>query len=141
VPLHRSSPPANAAVLGVDPGRRVGLAWVDAGGALLQHGVVEVDALAQRLPAADPNACPVALGDGTGAEKLAATLRALGYRVNLVAEAGSSEAARRLYHQSVPARGWWRLVPVGMRPPPADLDAYAAWVIARRYLGFSDAGS
>lgn len=120
-----------ATVIGVDPGRNVGLAWVDATGRLLRTAVVDVDAL-DALEV--PPGVAVALGDGTGAGAVRARLRAIGVDADLVDERGSSEEGRALHGRERPPRGWRRWVPAGMRGAPADLDAYAAFAIARRWL-------
>ncbi|MDF1521940.1 MAG: hypothetical protein P1P87_03865, partial [Trueperaceae bacterium] len=80
----------------------------------------------------------VALGDGTGSREARARLESGGRRVHLVDERATSERGRRLYWRLHPPRGWRRLVPEGMRPPPAGLDAYAAYAIALRFLAERD---
>ncbi len=121
----------DAVVIGVDPGRNVGLAWVDAHGALLRAEVVTEADLA-RLSVADGTA--VALGSGTGSRAARARLEASGLVVSLVDERATSEEGRRLYWRCHPAHGWMRWVPLGLRPPPAAIDAYAAYAIALRWL-------
>jgi hypothetical protein len=129
--IGRDDAAAAAAVLGVDPGRHVGLAWVDRAGGLLRVEVVDVvDLVALDLPLG----VAVALGDGTGSREARARLAASGRRVHLVDERATSERGRRLYWRRHPPRGWRRLVPEGMRPPPPELDAYAAYAIALRFL-------
>lgn len=125
-----------AVVVGVDPGRNVGLAWVDARGGLLRAEVVDEDALA-RLAVADGVA--VALGSGTGSRAARARLEAAGLTVELVDERATTEEGRRLYWRCHPARGWQRWLPVGLRPPPAAIDAYAAYAIALRWLAATGA--
>ncbi|MBW6455398.1 MAG: hypothetical protein K0A98_05885 [Trueperaceae bacterium] len=120
-----------AVVIGVDPGRNVGLAWVDAHGALLRAEVVdEVELGALEVP----EGVAVALGSGTGSRAARTRLEASGLVVSLVDERATSEEGRRLYWRCHPARGWWRWVPLGLRPPPASIDAYAAYAIALRWL-------
>ena len=122
---------AAAVVIGVDPGRHVGLAWVDTCGALLRAEVVEEGDLA-RLEVADGVA--LALGSGTGSRAARVRLEAAGHVVAIVDERATTEEGRRLYWRCHPARGWRRWVPVGLRPPPAAIDAYAAYAIALRWL-------
>lgn len=120
-----------AVVLGIDPGRHIGLAWIDDAGRALHLQVVMEDALdTLEVPAS----LRVALGDGTGARRLRRRLEARGIALELVNERHSSEEARRHYWSAHPPQGWQRWLPVGLRPPPANLDAYAAWVIALRAL-------
>lgn len=124
--------PAGAAVVGIDPGRHVGIAWVTADGRLLRAEVVDLAGL-ERLAVAPGVA--VALGDGTGSRAARTVLERSGAAVTLVDEHATSEEGRRLYWRAHPARGWGRLLPVGLRTPPATLDAYAAYAIALRWLG------
>ena len=124
-----------AVVVGVDPGRNVGLAWVAADGALLRAEVVDEAALA-RLAVADGVA--VALGSGTGSRAARARLETAGLTVALVDEHATTEEGRRLYWRCHPARGWHRWLPVGLRPPPAAIDAYAAYAIALRWLAATE---
>jgi hypothetical protein len=120
-----------AVVVGVDPGRNVGLAWVDARGALLRAEVVDEAALARLTVAAG---VVVALGSGTGSRAARTRLEEAGLTVALVDERATTEEGRRLYWRCHPARGWRRWLPVGLRPPPAAIDAYAAYAIALRWL-------
>ena len=120
-----------AVVVGVDPGRNVGLAWVGADGALLRAEVVDDAALA-RLAVADGVA--IALGSGTGSRVARVRLEAAGLTVALVDERATTEEGRRLYWRCHPPRGWHRWLPPGLRPPPAAIDAYAAYAIALRWL-------
>lgn len=122
---------SDPAVLGVDPGRRIGLAWVAGDGRLLRVAVVDLTELAGLEV---PPGAAIALGDGTGSAAVRAALAAAGRAVDLVDERASSEEGRRLYWRDRPARGWRRLVPVGLRPPPDLLDGYAAYAIALRWL-------
>lgn len=119
------------AVLGVDPGRRVGLAWVASDGRLLHVAVVEASELDRLV---GPAGMAIALGDGTGSASVRARLAASGRDVHVVDERATSEAGRVLYWRDRPARGWLRLVPIGFRPPPELLDGYAAYAIALRWL-------
>ena len=123
-----------AVVIGIDPGRHVGLAWVDAHGALLRGEVVEEADLA-RLEVAEGVA--IALGSGTGSRGARSLLEAAGRIVTLVDERATTEEGRRLYWRDHPPRGWRRCIPVGFRPPPAGVDAYAAYAIALRWLAFT----
>ena len=68
--------------------------------------------------------------------KLQQTLAGILPDLELIAcdEAYSTEEARTLYWELNPPQGWRRLMPLGMLTPPVPLDAYAAVVLARRYL-------
>lgn len=120
-----------AVVIGVDPGHHVGLAWVDAHGTLLRGEVVEE---AELTGLAVGEGVAVALGSGTGSRSARLRLEAAGNVVTLVDERATTEEGRRLYWRAHPPTGWRRWVPVGFRPPPAAIDAYAAYVIALRWL-------
>lgn len=125
---------SETAVLGVDPGRRIGLAWVAGDGRLLRVAVVD-DTDLERLDV--PTGAVIALGDGTGSLAVRSRLAASGRAVDLVDERATSEEGRLLYWRDRPAHGWRRLVPVGFRPPPELLDGYAAYAIALRWLARS----
>ncbi len=120
-----------ASVVAFDPGRRVGVAWVAAGGGLLWSAVIAAEDLGR---VAVPVGARIVLGDGTGSRALAAALRALGLHAEPVDERGTSEHARVLYWRRHPPRGVARLVPVGLRVPPRPIDDYAAYAIALRAL-------
>lgn len=121
-----------AVVVGIDPGQRIGVAWVGGEGQALALRVVSAAELAS---IAFPAGARVVLGDGTGSAALRELLAARGVAAALIDERGSSEEGRALYWATHPPRGWRRWLPRGLLGPPAELDAYAAWVIARRGLG------
>ena len=124
---------APAALAGIDPGRNLGVALVSADGALLEAYVLAPGDL-ERLVALARRARGVALGDGTGSAHVATALSRAGVEFVVVDERGTSLEARTLYFQRNPARGLLRLLPKGLRLPPAPADAYAAWAIALRVL-------
>ncbi|TAM77685.1 pre-16S rRNA-processing nuclease YqgF [bacterium] len=127
-------------VLGVDPGtRKVGLAVVDESGLPLALEVAPVEATASRAVelVRSYGAEVVALGGLTGHRTVEEVLRAVlpvELPLHLVDERRSSYDARALYWHLHPPRGLRRLVPRGMLFPPEPLDAYAAAVIACRFL-------
>lgn len=128
---------ARGGVLGVDPGRdKAGFALLDAGGAVIQAGVVPVASFAGQVGAlmAGYAIRAVALGSGTNAAALRAALRDFGIPVHDVDEYETSRRARELYFREHPPRGWRRLIPAGMQRPPVPIDDYAAILIARRFL-------
>ena len=53
----------------------------------------------------------------------------------LIPEKGTTLRARSRYWELWPVRGWQRLLPLGMRMPPVDLDAVAALVMLEDHLG------
>lgn len=125
---------ASATLVAFDPGRRIGVAWVDAQGRRLHGAIVEVAALAD-VPV--PAGARVVLGDGTGSRALAAALTALSLRPEYVDELETSEHARALYWRDHAPRGAGRLVPKGLRTPPRPIDDYAAYAIALRALALA----
>lgn len=79
----------------------------------------------------------VVLGSGTGSagwpERLQRHLP--GVAVWPRSEHGTTLLARGRYWQLWPARGWQRLLPVGLRQPPGPLDDLAALVLLEAHLG------
>lgn len=118
-------------LIAIDPGQRVGVAWVAFDGRLLRAEVVDVDALTNY---AFPEAARVVVGDSTGSRTVQARLRGRMVPFEVVDEHRTSEEARALYWRDHPARGLLRLVPRGMRVPPRPIDDYAAYAIALRAL-------
>ncbi len=134
-----------AAILGVDPGTaKCGLAAVSREGQTLYRAVVELGALTEALAELGQRFAlgQVALGNRTGAGPVQGMIREAlpEATVSLVAEHRSTEEARRLYWEYHPPRGWRRLVPLGLMLPPEPLDAYAAEIVARRWLGQGETG-
>ncbi|QNI75374.1 polynucleotidyl transferase/ ribonuclease H fold superfamily [Synechococcus sp. MVIR-18-1] len=84
----------------------------------------------------DDQIAELVIGDGTSStiwqHQLPASLK-----VRVVDETGTTLRARARYWQLWPARGWKRLLPLGLRIPSGDLDAIAALVILEHYLGRS----
>lgn len=117
-------------LIAFDPGRNIGVAFVSAEGKLLDAKVIDMTQLETlELPPAS-----LLIGDGTGSKIVQAVLQKRGYTFELVDETGTTLEARALYFKDHPPRGLFRLLPAGMRPPPALLDHYAAYAIALRYL-------
>jgi len=76
----------------------------------------------------------VVIGGSTGCHDLAVRLQDAGCNVQVVDERGTSELARRRYLLDHPARGWRRLIPLGLRHPPEPYDDYAALILAERRI-------
>lgn len=119
-----------------DPGRRIGVAWVDAVGALLCGRVIDADALGAVVV---PAGARVVSGNGTGSRALLTALVARGLRPERIDEVGTSELARALYWRSHDAVGLQRWLPAGLRTPPRPIDDFAAYAIALRALGLEGA--
>jgi hypothetical protein len=79
----------------------------------------------------------VVLGDGTASgpwqEAMAQLQPAVPFL--LQPEAGSTLAARDRYWEFLPARGWQKFLPRGLRLPPRPVDDLAALVLLEAYLG------
>ncbi|MGA8574829.1 MAG: hypothetical protein WB609_03960 [Candidatus Cybelea sp.] len=128
---------ASHSVIGVDPGRsKAGYALLDASGAVVTAGIEPIDRLPACLRelAAGRSIAAIALGCGTNARPVKASLEALGLPIHLVDEYETSRDARSLYFADHPPRGWRRLLPIGLQLPRRPIDDYAAVLIARRFL-------
>ena len=124
-------------IIGVDPGRsKAGYALLGPGGNVVAAGIEPVDRLPECLDALAQGRriTVIALGRGTNAGPVKASLESLGLPIALVDEYETSRAARSLYFADHPPRGWRRLVPIGLQMPGRAIDDYAAILIARRFL-------
>ena len=126
-------------ILGIDPGSsKTGAALLDSAGNIIRMDILWMDEFAKNLTkflqTAKPKTCII--GNGTTSMKLQQTLAEILSDLELIVcdEAYSTEEARKLYWELNPPQGWRRLIPLGMLAPPVPLDAYAAVVLARRYL-------
>lgn len=129
--------PGGGTVLGIDPGRsKAGYAVVEASGAAVTAGIVPIERLHGRVREllAAHRIDAIALGRGTNARPVRETLAKLGPPIHWVDEYETSRAARALFFEENPPRGWRRLVPLGLQLPSRPIDDYAAILIARRYL-------
>jgi len=129
--------PGDGVVLGIDPGRsKAGYAVVDSSGTAVTAGIVPIERLqvcVRELLAAH-RIDVIALGGGTNARPVKTALAELGPPIHWVDEYETSRAARVLFFEENPPRGWRRLVPIGLQLPSRPIDDYAAILIARRYL-------
>jgi RNase H-fold protein (predicted Holliday junction resolvase) len=125
-------------LLGIDPGtRKCGYAVIERLGApplalgiaLLPEFRAQLDALRTSF-AIDM----VAIGHGTNAGVISATVREAGLPFVLVDERETTLRARARFFDDHPPRGWRRLMPRGMLLPDRPIDDYAALLIAERYL-------
>ncbi len=124
------------AVLAIDPGRdKCGVAVLAADGTILVRRIVptaDLDSLIGTL--AEEYRPVVIMGNGTTSTAARARAQQLGCHVTLVDEYRTTDAAKRLYWEMNPPRGWRRLVPRGMLAPPVPVDDYAAVILAQRFL-------
>lgn len=126
-------------ILGIDPGSsKSGVALLDKDGNILRLELILMDnfqsGLQQFLREDKPIVC--VLGDGTTSSSMQKALEGLLPEIKVVVrdESYSTEEARKLYWEMTPPQGWRRLLPLGLLTPPVPLDAYAAVVLARRYI-------
>lgn len=129
-------------VVALDPGRsKCGLLLADtATNTVLQGRVIPSTEVLEQLRAwmeeaqgTSAQIDELVIGDGTSStiwqQQLPSSLK-----VRVVDETGTTLRARARYWQLWPARGWKRLLPLGLRIPSGDLDAIAALVILEDYL-------
>jgi RNase H-fold protein (predicted Holliday junction resolvase) len=75
------------------------------------------------------------MGNGTGSKPWLSRLGDLDLSLELVDERGTTLAARQRYWELFRPRGLAKLIPVGLRMPPRDLDDIAAQLLLERQLG------
>jgi hypothetical protein len=123
-------------LIALDPGQNLGIAFIEDAnapdsGRLLWCEVITLGGL-QTLDV-PPNSTFV-VGNGTGHEKVLQVLRDRKLEYQLVDEEGTTLEARGLYFKAHPPKGLLRFLPKGMWAAPRNLDDYAAYAIALRYL-------
>ncbi|MCX5938815.1 MAG: resolvase [Cyanobium sp. LacPavin_0920_WC12_MAG_62_9] len=125
-------------IAGLDPGRS-------------KCGLVLADRLAQQIHQAAILSPPktlawlrhwhsqglrtLVMGNGTGSKPWLSRLGDLDLSLELVDERGTTLAARQRYWELFRPRGLAKLIPVGLRMPPRDLDDIAAQLLLERQLG------
>ena len=121
-------------VVGIDPGRNVGVAFVQPDGRLERALIITLDQLTALNIPLDAT---LVVGGGTGSKPVQAALRQRRLDFIVLDEQGTSLEARSLYFRDHPPRGLKRLIPQGLWWPPRPLDDYAAYAIALRYLALN----
>ncbi len=116
--------------------RKAGYALLSTDGTVCARGIEPIEALFSSMAAVleQHRVEVLAIGAGTNATRITASLAPLGLPVYLVDERETTLHARRLYYAENPARGIQRFLPEGLRLPPRPIDDYAAEIIARRWL-------
>jgi len=127
-----TTPPDQAIVLAIDPGFRVGYAYLDTRGRCLDRGIESGDAIADRL---DHCTIEVAVGDGTERHQVLRAADASGVNVKVIDEDGTTLEGRELWRRAEGSLGFRRWLPHGLKLPSGPIDDYAAWAIGLRYLG------
>lgn len=126
------------AVIGIDPGRNLGVAYLTATGSIVHTHCIPGGGTALRTALVegtlDLTTAPIALGNGTGSEAVALVLTEMGLTYTFIDEKNSSREARELYFVLFPPRGLKKLVPRGLLSGPEFIDPFAAAIIAKRYL-------
>jgi len=140
----RHFPEGNAVIshpplLAVDPGReKCGIAVVTLQREVLERTIIDTPHLPMRLAHFVGRYAieMVVLGDRTYAREVATLIRSAGLRLEIifVDEHRSSELGRQRFLIEHPARGWRRLLPIGLRSPNRPYDDYVAVILAERYL-------
>jgi len=133
---------ADRVVIAVDPGReKCGIAAVDQRRGVLIRQVIATSSLAEMVQewAKMYHTTVVVLGSRTSSKEARQKLQGLmtdagPLSVVMVEEHRSTEEARLRFWQESPPRGLWRLVPTGMRTPPAPVDDLVAVILAERYF-------
>jgi RNase H-fold protein (predicted Holliday junction resolvase) len=130
-------------ILAIDPGReKIGVAILDLGGNVVSKAIVsfsEFTSWCDKINA-ERKFFRVAVGDGTGKERVIDFLEQRTIPYTLVDERGSSEEARELYFREHPPRGWRRLIPRSLLFPERNFDDWQAVVIGRRLLELMQRG-
>ncbi len=130
-------------VIALDPGRsKCGLLLADIStNTVLQGMVIPSSEVLDQLRAwmeddqgENAQIADLVIGDGTSS-KIWQQQLPTSLKVHVVDETATTLRARERYWQLWPARGWKRLLPLGLRIPSGDLDAIAALVILEDYLG------
>ena len=123
--------------LGVDPGKdKVGLAVVNQELDFIEGLVIkskdfksEVEKLQKEYKCEK-----ILLGNGTSSKNFLMAIKKMSYKYELVNERDSTLLARQEYWNHNPPRGLKRLIPLSLQSPRKDIDDYAAYIIAIRYL-------
>jgi hypothetical protein len=123
-------------VVGVDPGRsKCGIAALDTSGGILGRRIADPDDVCDAVrQIAQGKAALVVVGNGTGSRRILTALRNAGFDVEEVDETGTSAMARARYLREHPAKGWRRLIPMGLRYPDEPYDDYVALILAQRRI-------
>lgn len=123
-------------VIAIDPGsKKCGLAAMTKDGVISVRRIVDTpDIAAVVLEVRGDTDVPVIVGDGTGSRSVLRFLTEVGIPADTVPERRTSEMARRRYLTEHPARGWRRLIPLGLRTPDQPYDDYVAVILAERHI-------
>jgi hypothetical protein len=118
-------------IIGLDPGRNLGVAFVAEDGRLERGEIILGEELSS-YPL--PEGAQIVVGGGTGSSQVQEVLHKRSLSFFVVDEKDTSLVARELYFKDHPPPLWLRLLPRGLWSPPRPIDDYAAYAIALRYL-------
>ena len=128
-------------VISVDPGSsKCGIAVVESPSLQVVHrDIVPTDRLVVEIGLqlrSNPSIETLIIGSGTRSRVLARALRDAFPDIPplVVDEHGSSRRARQRYCREIPAKGWRKLLPEGMRSPEGPYDDWVAVLLAEDYL-------
>ena len=128
----------NDEILAIDPGReKTGIAILK-NSDVLEHKIINSEELVQIIKSLLEKYIikTIVMGNGTSSKKKYDLLKQefIDRDIVLINEYRTTDAARKLYFQENPPKGWKKLIPLGMQVPPVPVDDYAAIVIGRKYL-------
>ncbi|MEX1316550.1 MAG: resolvase [Synechococcaceae cyanobacterium] len=129
---------AGTRLAALDPGRsKCGLVLADGPSRTLLAAAILPPEEARSLIAGwrEQGLGSVVLGNGTGSSGWRRQLEALGLRVQLVDERGTTLQARQRYWDLERRWHWQRWLPAGLRLPPRDIDDVVAQLLLERHLG------
>lgn len=126
-------------ILAIDPGtEKCGLAVLSDAKEILLHKVILTPELVVEIQSyIQNNPCDrIILGSGTGSRRILTVLKKSGIElpIKLVDETNTTLQARERYFKEFPPRGFWRLIPLGLRVPPRPFDDFVAVILAERWL-------
>ncbi len=130
--------------LGFDPGKdKCGVAVADSQGQAHYQAVIPTAAVVDQIQTLCSQwlVTQVVMGDRTTSKQWQATLQTAlpQLSITLVDEHNSTLAARDLYWEMYPARGFQKIIPQGLRLPPRPIDDLVAILLVRRYLKLTPA--
>ncbi len=131
--------PERPPLLAVDPGReKCGVAVVRFDRTVIEQTIISLAELPLSVAryVGRYGIETIVVGDRTGSRRVRDLLREAGFRLEItfVDEHRSSELGRQRFLLANPARGWRRLLPIGLREPHRPYDDYVAVILAERYL-------
>ena len=126
-------------VLAIDPGRyKCGIAVVNDTGECKKIKNIDVDTFEKEIGVIieDFFIDTIIIGNGTGSidfiNKIYTTFKHI--NIEIIDETNTTFLAKKLYWEMNKPKGLNRLLPLGMRTLPEPVDAYAALLLAKKWL-------